>query len=92
MAACIVVPTEEQWAVLKPILRALGEGGVIISPKIALTLESEGINIPCYDDNYDFGGDADIWLEVVEDMDHFYIDHLKDDPNDDDDENSSCCN
>jgi hypothetical protein len=73
MAANIITPTKEEWEILSPILAELGEGGVIIAPNVVEKLNKKGIEIDSYDENYDYGGEADIWLDVVYDEDHMFI-------------------
>jgi len=76
MAANIIVPTKKQWQILSPILAELGEGGVIVAPDVVEELNNEGIKLEGYDPDYDFGGDSDIWLDVVYDTDHHFIQKL----------------
>ncbi len=66
MAAYIIKPTAEQWSVLKDFLDACGEGAIIIPPAVVGELGEQGVHI---EDgaliDYDFGGESDIWIDVV---------------------------
>ena len=73
MAANIIVPTKKQWEILSPILAELGEGGVIVAPDVVEQLNNDGIELDNYDERYDYGGEANIWLDVVYDEDHMFI-------------------
>jgi hypothetical protein len=73
MAANIITPTKKQWEILSPILAELDEGGVIVAPGVVEKLNTKGIEIASYDERYDYGGEADIWLDVVYDEDHMFI-------------------
>ncbi|MFL6284502.1 MAG: hypothetical protein ACJ74Q_15260 [Pyrinomonadaceae bacterium] len=70
MAANIIYPTAEQWALLGDILDELGEGGIIVPPDTAAHMLSRGVpgervTETTYLNDYDFGGDADIFLDVA---------------------------
>ena len=69
MPAYVVCPTEEQWQVLLEILGEINEGGILVSPKSReLIREKRGFDPADIEDqpiDYDFGGDADIYLDIV---------------------------
>ena len=79
-------PTREQWDILKEFLE--DPGAVIVAPDVEETLtEEEKEALKEASDGYDFGGDADVWLDVVYDRDHMFIrDTLNNINNDDDDD------
>lgn len=66
MAAYIIKPTIAQWSVIKDFLDTCGEGAIIIPPAVDGELEEQGVHI---EDgaliDYDFGGESDIWIDVV---------------------------
>lgn len=72
-----IIPTAEQWAVLKELGLTTGESVVLISPSMAQkhNLTDEIVNQ--ISEDYDFGGDPDCWLEVVVDDEHYFIDHAR---------------
>jgi len=65
MSAYVVTPTPEEWAVLAPLLRKLGEGGVLVPPAMKARAAEQGLEFPRWLEDYDFGGDPDVWLDVV---------------------------
>ena len=70
MAANVIYPTPEQWAVLSEIFEALGEGGVIVPPETAARLieggaAKEDLEGLTFLDPYDYGGDPDLWLDIA---------------------------
>ena len=66
MAAYVIKPTAEQWSVIKDFLDACGEGAIIIPPAVDGEIKEQGLHI---EDgaliNYDFGGESDIWIDVL---------------------------
>lgn len=63
----VVKPTQEQWAVLEALgLTAPGVGVVLVSPDVQETLPPLPDAI-----EYDFGGEADLWVEVVASPRHY---------------------
>jgi len=75
MAAIVVVPTKEEWEVVNAVLARCAEGGILVSPDAAEKIKKKfKIEIPdgeCID--YDFGGSADVLLDVVFDPDQFAV-------------------
>lgn len=69
MAAYVVKLTKEEWDVLASITARLNDGGIVVPPDVAEKFEKEtGEEIP--DGamiDYDFGGDPDVWLDIMED-------------------------
>jgi hypothetical protein len=70
MAAYVVYPTREQWQVLGEIIDALGEGGIIVPPDTAEQMRARGVTQEQLDgttylDDYDYGGDADLFVDVA---------------------------
>jgi hypothetical protein len=65
MAAYVVVATQEQWL----FLRGLGEGAIVVSPDAVKQFrEKHGCDLPDWIE-YDFGGDPDIFIDLVDDFD-----------------------
>ena len=86
MAANVVV-TEKEWRVLGPILARLGEGGILVPPNAAKDFkQSVGKEVPndVLVEDYDFGGQADVVIDVMHSISGFAADaiikHLKDNP------------
>ena len=77
MSANIITPTKEEWDILSTLLGELGEGGVIVAPDVVEKLNKKGIEIESYDESYDYGGEADIWLDVAYDEDHLFVTELR---------------
>ena len=76
MAICKVVPKED-WEVLKKYVNA-GEfnAGVVLIPEEIYEKEKEkkyGIEKYIENNNYDFGGDADVWVDVVLSEEHCFL-------------------
>lgn len=66
MAAYIIKPTADQWSVLKDFLDACGEGAIVIPPAVDCELEEQDVHIKKGTlIDYDFGGESDIWIDVV---------------------------
>lgn len=90
MAAVLVMPTTREWKIIKPFLDKLQDGAIVVSPEISkeLTqkaLEKTGIKLNPGDIiEYEFGGDPDICVDVVESLDHLAVDLLT---GEDDEEN-----
>ncbi len=78
MAAFVIIPTEAQWAVLEEILNQVGEGAIIVPPEVVASLKQQGLDLSPLDlIDYDFGGEADIFIDVMRDENHFAIEAIK---------------
>ena len=79
MAAYVVKLTEEEWAVLSSITARLEDGGIVVPPDVAKKFEEEtGKEIP--DGaliDYDFGGDPDVWLDILGETDSYQASAIK---------------
>jgi len=75
MAAVVVVPTKEEWEVVNAVLARCAEGGIIVSPNAAKEIEKKfKIKIPDGEViDYDFGGSADVLLDIVFDDDQYVV-------------------
>jgi hypothetical protein len=76
MSAIVISPSPEQWSVIEPFLQRLGEGAVVVAPHAQAQAAEEGITVPAYLERYDYGGDPDVWLDVVHDREHHAWDHI----------------
>ncbi len=70
MAANVIYPTPEQWALLGDILDGLGEGGIVVPPETAELMKARGVTQEQLDatthlSDYDYGGDADVFVDVA---------------------------
>jgi hypothetical protein len=69
MAAVLVFPTESEWVVIEPFLEACKEGALVVTPLQHATFQRlAGGPIDTYLKNYDFGGQADLSIDVVHDL------------------------
>lgn len=75
--AQVIIPTEEQWAVLRDLGLTTSPRAVIVSPRMAYKLNLTNELAEAIAEDYDFGGDPDCWVEVVVSEDHYFIDHAK---------------
>lgn len=71
MAANVIYPTPEQWALLGEIFGALGEGGIIVPPDAAERMKASGVTQEQLDEttylgDYNYGGDADVFVDIAE--------------------------
>jgi len=71
MAANLVMVTEAEAAVVRAVLGRLGEGGILIFPEQAKKFtEDTGLELGEDDDcdciPYDFGGEADVWVDILD--------------------------
>lgn len=79
MAATLRIITKEQEQILSTLLE--GEGIVLMTEEAAaqvsvqLGVSTEELN-ELYVDSYDYGGEADKWVDVVRNDDHIFVDHL----------------
>lgn len=69
MVAVVKVVSEEDWKVLKKYISSDCSGLVLVKEDVA---KERGIE-DGYDRGYDFGGDADVWLDLVDTEDHSFI-------------------
>ena len=70
MAAHVIYPTPEQWAQLAEIFDALEEGGIIVPPDTAEHMRARGVTQEQLDGttylaDYDYGGDADLFIDIA---------------------------
>lgn len=71
MAAYIVRPSEQEWKVVSKILSECGEGAIIIPPSMQQWLKEQGITARAGSlVDYDFGGEADISVDVMNTPEH----------------------
>ena len=77
MGAFVHVIDEKDFPILKKYLDE--EGVVLISPSLAEKLEAEsGISLDGQLlDKYDFGGDADMYVDLVSSMEHYAAEAIK---------------
>jgi hypothetical protein len=73
--ATVLTPTREQWEQLREIGVLDDQAVVLVHPDVAFELEERGIQVPQWS-NYDFGGEADTWLDVVTVSQHMFVDGL----------------
>lgn len=70
MAAQIVTPSTADWPTILRFLDASGEGALVIPPDIQTELAERGRDpTDLVDLDYDFGGDPDIWIDVLRSLD-----------------------
>ena len=77
MSAILVVPTDEEWEVLSGFLSKVEQEGIIIAPaaqqELANRFETSRDEIASLDKTlveYDFGGEADVWLDTMFEIGH----------------------
>ena len=81
MAATIKILNEEQHKIIREILSSNGEGVILVNPEIAEEL-AERVNLTTEEldgvvlDDYDFGGDADIWVDRALCMESYATDEI----------------
>jgi hypothetical protein len=72
MAAYLVCVTESEWDVLKGVLSRCEEGAILVPPGVQEALRQK-LNLDELPDgdliDYDFGGEADVYLDVLTDVD-----------------------
>lgn len=79
MAATLRIITKEQEQMLNTLLE--GEGIVLMTEEAAervakqLSSSPEELN-ELYVDSYDYGGEADKWVDVVRSEEHLFVDYL----------------
>ena len=74
--AKVVIPTDEQWEVLKDLGLTSGNMIVLIRPDIAKAVDIDGTE-PEFA-TYEFGGDPDVWLDIVTSKDHYVLGEITD--------------
>ena len=91
MSAYVHVIPDEEYEILQ---KYLDEGAVLVRQSVADEIKEKTGKNPdgLYLDGYDFGGDADVWVDVVSDKSHMACDAIlkeitgeEDDDCDDDD-------
>lgn len=96
MAAYVVCPNEQQWEVLQWFLGQAREGCILVAPEARQQIkEKHGFDpdeIEGQPIAYDFGGEPDVWLDVVRGPDNFGVAAMRkavgQDPDSDDDNES----
>lgn len=78
MAANVVVLTDAEWTVVSDVLARLGEGGILVPPDGAKKFkEKHGKDVPDGElIEYDFGGDSDVWVDVMHEPDGLAADAI----------------
>lgn len=82
MAAKVICPTDEEWAVLQGIFSRCGDGAVLLSPEVRSKLrdwkhrDPDNAELP----DYGFGDEPDVVLDVYTDptREHFSLDAILD--------------
>jgi hypothetical protein len=66
MAENVIYLTEKEWKALAPILQRCTAAAILIPPQVRKHLEERAgdKDLPTWID-YDWGGDPDVWLDVV---------------------------
>ena len=75
MSAYVHVIPDEEYEILQ---KYLGEGSVLVRQSVADEIREKTGRNPdgLYLDGYDFGGDADVWVDVVSDKSHMACDAI----------------
>ena len=75
MSAYVHVITDEEYEILQ---KYLDEGAVLVRQSVAEEIREKTGENPdgLYLDGYDFGGDADVWVDVVRNKDHMAYDAI----------------
>jgi hypothetical protein len=90
MAAILVMPSEDEWPIIKAFLGKCHEGAIVVAPDIAKDLveqvaDKTGVEISDGDYfEYEFGGSPDICIDVVITLDHLAAEYLIGEGEDDD--------
>lgn len=71
----IVFPTEEEWEVLRSLGLTTPSDIVLIRPDVTQQMKAEDLAAEGFD--YDFGGEADVRMDVVASMDHLFVTQLR---------------
>ncbi len=69
----VVLPDAEY----KKIRELISERGVVLMPE-SLADKHDRDNLHNAVNDYDFGGEADVWADFVDSDDHFFLSELKD--------------
>lgn len=73
MAAIVKVVPKKDWEIIK---KYLGSDGVVLIPEDVA--KQEGVEHMDYEEvSYNFGGEADVWMDVVCDGNHHVMPILK---------------
>lgn len=73
MGAYLVCPSENDWAVIERFLRDCAEGALVLSPAVVAGFKKKygvdltDVKIERHLEDYDFGGDADLWIDCLND-------------------------
>ena len=71
MAAYVVRPSEKEWAVVEKFLSRCEEGAIVVTPAMQKWLDSQKVKAKAGElIEYDFGGEADILLDVMATPEH----------------------
>ena len=75
MSAYVHVIPDEEYEILQ---KYLDEGAVLVRQSVAEEIREKTGENPdgLYLDGYDFGGDADVWVDVVRNKDHMAYDAI----------------
>lgn len=77
MAAYAVPVSKADWPIVSKYLSALQEGGILISPNMVRELEKQAgkpFDGEVFLDDYEFGGEADLWVDIVRAESHMAFD------------------
>lgn len=81
MAAIVRIISQQDWPVIRAFLDSLEEGAIVISPYMHRQMIDDGLK-PKHGRrllDYDFGGEPDIMLDVVHDLDHSAVEAIRKD-------------
>ena len=71
MAAYIVRPSKQEWAIVEKFLDRCKEGAIVVTPAMQEWLDSQHVKVRAGAlVDYDFGGEADILLDVMTTPEH----------------------
>lgn len=84
MAAYIIIPNEAEWPIIRNFLERLEGGAIVIPADVALELSDKfGVmpqdifNLNGTFVDYDFGGEADIFVDVMWIADHYAMNTIR---------------
>lgn len=75
-ATVVVIRSNEEWEIINRVLVELKEGGIIVPPIEAARFDQKYAEDWEYElpgdlqFDYDFGGEADIWIDVLREGNH----------------------
>lgn len=77
MAAYVHYPTPQEWEVITTLLSTLREGGIIVPPETVEELKERGVTQEQLDgltylEDYGFGGEADVLVDVARDNNYAF--------------------